>query len=190
MALSPFFTKATFTRALIGSILEFGPIIIFLASFHYLHIYKATFILMIVTIISTVLSYRLHKRLPYLALYIAFLTTVFGYLTLAYHQPRFIQVRDTIYDITTATTLIVGLLFNTSFLKAAFQSIIPQTDRAWKKITIAWIGFFLMNACLNEYVRRTYSLGDWFDFKSAMVFITIFFGLTVLISFYEKAQNK
>ncbi len=190
MDLSRLFTPEILKRLLIGSALEFGPIIIFLVSFHYLHIYKATLILMVVTIISTVVTYRVQKRLPYLALYVALLTIGFGYMTISLHQPRFIQMRDTLYDITFALTLLVGLAIDTSFLKFAFNSILPMTNRAWERITYAWAIFFIVNAFLNEYIRRSMPLRDWFDFKSTMVIVTLFFGITTLIMFYEKVSDK
>lgn len=181
-------TPKILRKLLLESLLEFGPIIIFLLSFRYLHVYKATMILMVVTIISTIATYKIQKRLPYLALYVAFLTSVFGYMTLSLHQPRFIQMRDTLYDVTCALTLIGGLIMNVSFLKLAFHSAFPMARRAWDRLTYAWILFFITNAFLNEFIRRTMSLKEWFGFKSTVVMVTIIFGVTVLVLFYEKEE--
>ncbi len=187
---SSFFSAETFRRLILGAMLEFSPIIIFLISFKHFRIYEATLILMIATIISTVVTYRVQKRLPYLALYVAFLTTVFGYLTLMHHQPRFIQMRDTLYDITCALTLLAGLMINVHFLKLAFHEVIPMTLRAWNRLTYAWILFFVLNATANEYIRRTVSLHEWFNFKSYVVIVTIVFGLVSLYFFYEKPKSE
>lgn len=180
------FSLATLKKLFIGGVLEFGPILIFLISFHYLHIYKATFILMIVTIVSTVVTYKIQKRLPYLALYVAFLTLIFGYMTITHKAPKFIQMRDTLYDVTSALTLLIGLMINVSFLKLAFHSVLPMTNRAWNKMTYLWIAFFISIAITNEYIRRTMTLVQWFDFKSLMVVITVMFGLITLYFVYEK----
>lgn len=184
------FSTAMIGKIIAAAILEFGPIIIFLASFHYLHIYKATFILMIVTIISVFATYSTQKRLPYVALYVALLTLVFGYMTILHHQPKFIQIRDTLYDVTSAVTLLIGLMINTLFLKLSFQEILPMSLRAWNKLTYLWIGFFLVVASMNEYVRRTMTLAQWFEFKSWMVFVTIIFGCITLYLVYEKEEQK
>jgi intracellular septation protein len=186
---SIFFSK-TIRKFLLGSFLEFGPIVIFLLSFEYFHVYKATIILMMATIASTVITHRVQKRLPYLALYVAFLTSVFGYMTLALHAPRFIQMRDTLYDITCALTLIVGLMINIPFLKLAFHEVVPMTMRAWTKLSYVWIFFFLITAIANEYARRTMSLGHWFDFKGWVMIVSIVFGCTTLYLFYEKDEGK
>jgi intracellular septation protein len=187
---SSFFSAETFRRLILGAALEFSPIIIFLISFKHFRIYEATLILMIATIISTVVTYRVQKRLPYLALYVAFLTTVFGYLTLMHQQPRFIQMRDTLYDVTCALTLLAGLMINVHFLKLAFHEVIPMTLRAWNRLTYAWILFFVANAIANEYVRRTVGLHEWFHFKSYVVIVTIVFGITSLYFFYEKPESE
>jgi intracellular septation protein len=189
MSVIPNISSKNLKRLLTGSLLEFGPILVFLLSFHHFHIYKATFILMITTIVSTVLTYRFQKRLPYLALYVAFLTIVFGYMTIAYHQPRFIQMRDTLYDVTCALTLMVGVMINVSFLKLAFNEVISMHTRAWNKLTHAWIIFFIANALVNEYVRRTYTLAQWLDFKSFVVVATLIFGCTALYIVYEEDHS-
>lgn len=190
MTVHPLFAPAMLKRLTIGALFEFSPILIFLSSFKHFHIYEATMLFMLTTIISTFLTYRYQKRLPYLALYVAILTIGFGYLTISHHQPKFIQMRDTLYDLTCAITLLVGLAFNVSLLEFSFQQVLPMTHRAWNKVTYAWIGFFTINAGINEYVRRTYTLHQWFSFKGFMVVVTIIFGLVTLWIWYEKAHSK
>ena len=177
------------SRLLVALVLEFGPVFVFLISFEYLHVYKATVILMIATIISTVATFSIQKRLPYMALYVALLTSIFGYITLSLHEPRFIQMRDTLYDATCALTLIFGLMINVSFLKLAFHKLAPMSDRGWKKLTKFWIGFFISLSLANEYVRRTMTLTQWFDFKTIVVVITVIFGFTALYLSYESEEE-
>ena len=180
------FSKHVIKHGVLGLLLEFGPVLLFLLTFEFFHVYKATIILMITTIISTFITFRVQKRLPYVALYVALLTCIFGYITITLRDPRFIQMRDTLYDVTCALTLIIGLLMNVQILKLAFHSILPMSKRAWDKFTYAWIGFFLIIATLNEYIRKTMSLDEWFEFKSIMVGVTVVFGLLVFYFFYEK----
>lgn len=186
MSASSLFSPTTLRRLMVGGLLEFSPILIFLITFPHFHIYRATMFLMIATIISTFVTYRLQKRLPYLALYVALLTIGFGYLTLTHKEPRFIQMRDTLYDLTCALTLMIGLMINVSFLKIAFHQVIPMTTQAWHRLTYAWTIFFILAACMNECVRRMYSLHEWFDYKSYMVLVTIAFGFAALYLLYEK----
>jgi intracellular septation protein A len=75
MKVVDFFSTERLYKIFIAGLLEFGPVLLFLCSFEYLHVYKATVILMVATIISTVVTFRVQKRLPYLALYVALLTS-------------------------------------------------------------------------------------------------------------------
>lgn len=184
------FSKTLLKKVLLGTLLEFGPVFIFLVSFEFFHVYKATIVLMVSTIISTFATFRLQKRLPYVALYVALLTSIFGYITLVMHEPRFIQMRDTLYDVTCALTLIIGIMINVPILSHAFNEVLPMTRKAWNNFTYSWIGFFLSAAIANEYVRRTMSLSDWFTFKTLMVMVTVIFGLAVIYFFYEKGKEN
>ena len=183
-AISPKVVK----KIALAGVLEFAPVFIFLLAFEFFHVYKATIVLMITTIISTFATYKIQKRLPYVALYVALLTSIFGYITLTLHQPKFIQIRDTLYDVSCALTLVVGLVTGTQFLKVAFSPVLSMTNRAWNHFTYAWIIFFISIAVANEYVRRFMSLSAWFDFKSIIVAVTLFFGVTTLFLFYEKEK--
>lgn len=183
-------SKHLFKKILIGGVLEFSPIILFLLSFHHFHVYKATIILMVTTVISTGLTYLIQKRIPYLALYMLFLTVLFGYMTVSHHQPRFIQIRDTIYDATFALSLLVGLMFDIFFLKIAFGEISSMTTKAWTRVTYSWIFLFIAIAIANEYVRRTLSVEAWFEFKSIVVVATIIFGIITTYLFYERDDKS
>jgi intracellular septation protein len=184
------FSPSVFKRIVVGTILEFGPIFIFLLSFSRFHIYMATTFLMLATIVSTIATYALQKRLPYLALYVTLITIIFGYMTLLHREPKFIQMRDTLYDLTCAGTLLLGLIFNISFLKIAFNKVVPMTSRAWHRLTYGWMSFFLFSALINEYVRRNESLHEWFHYKGYMVIVTVIFGLVSLYLCYEPQEEK
>lgn len=184
------FKKNMLRHIVFSTFLEFGPVLLFLASFERVSIYSSTVILMVATIISTIVTYRLQKRIPYLALYVALITVIFGYMTIHFHEVKFIQMRDTLYDITCALTLMLGFVFNIRFLKLAFHAVIPMTNRAWDTLTRLWIFYFIVNAVSNELVRRFLPLEEWFIFKSAFVVIACIFGLSALYYSYEGVEEE
>lgn len=186
MKIHPVFTRKIFFHIISSSLLEFGPVIVFLASSRFVRIYESTMILMIVTIISTLVTYRVQKRIPYLALYVAFITIIFGIMTIHFHKVKFIQMRDTLYDITAALTLIIGLRFNVRFLELAFTSVLPMTKGAWNKLTYLWIAYFILIAIANEIARNFLTLGHWFGFKGYILCLTAVFGFFALYLSYEK----
>ena len=184
------FPVRLFKQVCISGLLEFGPVLIFIVSAKHLRIYESTVLLMIATIISTFVTYHHQKRIPYLALYVAAITLVFGYMTLHFHQVKFIQMRDTLYDATCAITLIIGLMVNIPFLQLVFGKVVPMTERAWNKLTYLWIGYFILIAVGNEVFRRLFTLHDWFEFKSWVLVTTSLFGFTALFLSYEAKKNE
>lgn len=179
------FTYSVLSKIFMGLLLDFGPVLVFLFTANHFSFYKATFILMTATLISTLFTFVKHKRIPFFAVYITLLTLVFGFVTISHHDPHFIQMRDTIYDLTLAFTLIVGLVFRKLLLKVALGSFIKAHDITWLRITYAWIGFFILNSVANEYVRRVFSKEVWVHFKIDMLPVTIIFAIVTFVFFYE-----
>lgn len=186
----PLFSKKLFLQIVSASLLEFGPVLVFIGSFKYLRIYESTMLLMVATIISTIVTYRIQKRIPYLALYVAFMTILFGFMTLHFHKVKFIQMRDSLYDITCAITLLVGLRFNVAFLELAFDKALPMTSRAWARLTYMWAVYFLVIALSNEVIRRMFTLEIWFMFKGSIVVLTSLFGFFSLYLTYESKPKN
>lgn len=185
-----FLTGAMLRHVTFTTLLEFGPIFLFLVAYRYTNIYQSTVLLMVATIISTIVTYRIQKRIPYLALYVAFITIIFGSMTLHFQAVKFIQMRDTLYDVTCALTLISGIIFTIPFLKLAFHEVLPMAESGWNKLTYLWIGYFIVAATLNEIVRSNFSVGEWFFYKSAMVFFTCVFGVLALLISYKPFSDK
>jgi intracellular septation protein len=161
-------------------LIEFGPIVLFAISFHLVGAYDATRILMLSALLSTVIMYRLEKRIPYITLYITFLTILFGYITLHKHNISYLQIRDSVYDFTLAGTLMLGLTFNILFLKIALSSYLNLYDFAWKSFTYAWVWFFLLSGFANEFVRSHFDITEWLFFKTLMIPVTIIFTIVTL----------
>lgn len=190
MMFKKLFKYSVLSKIFMGLFLDFGPVLIFLFTASRFNFYKATFILMIATLVSTLITYFKHRRIPFFAVYITLLTLVFGFITISHHNPHFIQMRDTIYDLTLAFTLIIGLIFNKLLLKMALGSFIKIHDRTWLKLTYTWITFFVINSSANEYVRRVFSKEIWVHFKIDMMAVTIIFAIVTFLIFYEIEEES
>ena len=169
--------------------IEFGPIALFAIFFHILGPFNATRLLMLTAVISTVVVYKLEKRIPYITLYVTFLTILFGYMTLHRQNISFLQIRDSVYDFTLSGTLFVGLLFNSLLLKIALSSYVKLTDKAWKFFTYLWMVFFFINGIINEYVRHNFHVSAWLNYKVIMIIVTIIFTFVALHLTLEKNKK-
>ena len=99
----------------------------------------------------------------------ALLVTVFGGLTLAFGDPRFIKMKPTAVNLLFAAALSFGLLRDKLFLKAMLGEALHLTERGWRLLTMRWIGFFIVLAALNEIVWRHFNTPEteyiWVNFK-------------------------
>lgn len=189
MAFLSHISPVTLRKMIQGLFFEFSPVVLFLIVYFLIDMIIATYVLVISTIISTIFVYHREQRLPYAALYVALITTVFGYMTIHFRNPEFIQIRDTLYDLTLAGTLLLGFVWRVNFFKIAFHSIVPMTTRAWNSIASVWVWFFLLLAVTNEYMRQTFPVEAWMLYKISVVLVTVVFGFVVFAKYYEQEKG-
>ena len=144
---------------------------------------------MITTILSTYITFKKQKRIPYVGLYPSLITVIFGFITISYHLPKFIQIRDTLFDLSLGLTLLVAILSGKNILYETLDQSIPMMKSAWRNITYAWIAMYFFNALLNEIIRRNFSFHVWIEYKSWIVFGFIVYGLVTGYIFYRPKED-
>jgi intracellular septation protein len=105
---------------------------------------------------------------------------LFGGLTFALSDPRFIKIKPTVVNIAFAAALGVGLATGRPFMKQLLGEALKLTDEGWRKFTVRWIGFFLFLAAVNEVVWRNFTESTWVSFKV--------FGILVLTAIFALSQ--
>jgi intracellular septation protein len=104
---------------------------------------------------------------------------IFGGLTLALHDPRFVKIKPTAVNLTFAAVLFVGLAFKRSPLKWLLGEALALPDQAWRKLTFRYGLYFVGMAVLNEIVWRTQSDAVWVLFRMPGLWICVLlFSLT------------
>jgi intracellular septation protein len=186
----PLFTKRVLSKLLVGSILDFSPPLVFIIAFELSDFFVATAWFMAATVLMSSVAFFIEKRVPYFSLYISLVTLFFGWWTLFFHDPHYIQIRDTFYDLVLALTLLYGYSKGKLLFKSAFSHSIKIADSSWERITQAWIIFFLLGASLNEVARRVFNEEYWLYFKLSFLVLTIMFGMWVLFYFYKPVEEK
>ncbi len=152
--------------------IDYGPLIVFfLVNFlapvpSLVRVLAATVAFMVATIAAMIVSrLRLGRISPMLWLS-GVLVVVFGGLTLYFHDQRFIQIKPTIVYLILAGTLGFGLATDRPLLQQLLGTAYPGlTDLGWRKLTRNWAAFFVVQAVLNEVVRRHFSLDFWVAYK-------------------------
>lgn len=181
----------TFRKVFLSLLIDFLPILGFIVIANKGKVYQATSVLMLLTIATTIYTYAKEKRLPYITLYVAFITVFFGSATLHRHNMTYLQLRDTLYDLSLFIVFSLGLLFKISVLKVSLHKLFTLTDESWNFMTKGWAVFFLLCAVTNEYLRRAGTFEAWLNFKEFLVPMTIFtaIGLYAVAVYQEKKKG-
>ncbi|MCD6026613.1 MAG: ispZ [Solimicrobium sp.] len=116
--------------------------------------------------------------------------SVFGGLTIYFHNETFIKWKPTVLYWSYAVALIFSHFvlhknLTRSFLKKLEEDLdIPEL--IWKKLNYAWIAFFFGMGCLNLLVAFNFSTDAWVNFKLFGSMILMFVFLSLQICYLSK----
>lgn len=147
-------------------LIDFFPIALFFGAYKLHDIYVATAVLMAATVLQSAILYGLDRRLQTLQKATLLLILVFGSLTLALHDERFIKWKPTVLYAAMALVLALALWkWEKNFLKLLLGSQLSLPDTVWSRLTWAWAGYFVFMAAINAWVAALYSTETWVNFK-------------------------
>ncbi|KQP14912.1 septation protein A [Pseudorhodoferax sp. Leaf267] len=147
-------------------LLDFFPILLFFGAYKLSDIYTATAVLMGATVLQMGITYALERKLQTMHKVTLALVLVFGALTLALHDDRFIKWKPTVLY----AAMAIGLAFTVwvlrkNFLKMMLGSQLELPDAIWMRLNWAWIVYCLLMSAVNAYVALFYSTEQWVNFK-------------------------
>ncbi len=145
--------------------LEMGPLVVFFVMNSRAGIFVGTGAFMAATVVALGVSYALMRKLPVMPMVTAVFVLVFGGLTLWLADDLFIKLKPTIINLLFAAILFFGVITNRLLIKLVLEGALQLTERGWRLITWAWIGFFVFLAAVNEIVWRNSSTDFWVSFK-------------------------
>jgi intracellular septation protein len=201
------------SKALIKTLLELGPLVLFFAAnarpewFKPLlqwsgltgmddvvqtPLFMATAVFMVAMLVSLVLSWVLMRHIAVMPLVSGIIVLIFGGLTLYLRDETFIKLKPTIVNVLFGSVLLGGLLFGRSFLRITLESVLSLDEEGWRKLTFRWGVFFFVLAGLNELVWRTQSTDTWINFKVFCIMpLTMTFAIlqTPLLSRHQLPQE-
>jgi intracellular septation protein len=147
-------------------LIDFFPIALFFGAFKLYDIYVGTAVLMAATVVQMALIYGMDRKLQAMHKVTLVLVLVFGALTLALHDDRFIKWKPTVLY----AAMAIGLAFaawvlHKNFLKILLGSQLELPDKVWRKLNVAWVAYCAFMAVINGYVVVYYSTEAWVSFK-------------------------
>jgi intracellular septation protein len=153
-------------RQLIKLAIELGPLIAFFLTYTWTDLITATIVLIVATLASLAASRVVLGHVAAMPIVTAVLVCVFGGLTIWLQDATFIKMKPTILYLLFAAALGAGLLFDRPLLKTVLGEAMAYTPEGWRKLTLRWIGFFVVLAILNELIWRNFSESAWVSFKT------------------------
>ncbi len=129
--------------------------------------------------LSLLLGLIAERRIAPMPLIAGGFALVFGGVTLAFHDPRFLKVKPTATNLVFATALFGGQMLGRNPLKWMLGEAIALPDEAWRILTVRYALFFLSMAGLNEIIWRTQPDAVWVVFRMpGLWLLAMLFSLT------------
>lgn len=164
-------------------LIDFIPLVIFFFLYKSYDIYVATGALIAATAVQVAVTYFLYKKVEKMQLITFAIVAVFGGMTLFFHDDNFIKWKVTIIYALFAIGLLVSDFLGKPVIKGMLSKEITVADSVWKRVNLAWVGFFAVCAALNIYVAYELPLDVWVNFKVFGLLIATFV-FTILTGIY------
>jgi intracellular septation protein len=163
-------------------LLEFAPLgLFFLASTEY-DIFVGTGILMLATVVSLILTWRIFRQLALMAIINAITGLSAGAMTLLFYDESYVKLKPTVISLVFASILLVGQITRRPLFKTLLGQNLHLTDEGWRILTWLWLGYFLFISGLNEYIWRNFSTEFWVTFKAfALMPLTVLYALPQML---------
>ena len=171
--------------------IDFGPVLVFFISFQIAGIMPATIAVTLATVIAAIASRLLLGSVSTALLVTAGLAIVFGGLTIALNDERFLKVRPTIQSGLLGGALLFAWASRRDWLKAVFGQGFPaMRAQGWRILTRNYGLFFLGMAALNELIWRNVPTNWWVAYNVwgdlGLTFLFVLSQLPVLNRYMEQ----
>lgn len=160
------------------TLLDFLPILLFVAAYKFSTIYVATGVLMVATVLQMAVTYMIDKKLTTMHKMTLGMVLGFGALTLVLQDENFIKWKPTVLYIAMALAMCVAMwVMKKNYLKLMLGSQLDLPDPVWMRLNVAWMLYCLFMAAVNGYVAAYYTTDEWVNFKLwGYVFPLVFMG--------------
>lgn len=149
------------------ALLDLLPAVAFLAAYYFGDIYAATIALIISMFVVVAGHWFISRKLHKAHLVGAIVALVLGGITLAVHDPDFIKLKPSVvYAIFALALLGSHFVGERVLLQRIPQKMLVMPDAVWKRVNLAWSGFFLFCAVLNYVIAYHYDEATWVQLKA------------------------
>jgi intracellular septation protein len=142
------------------------PVILFFIAYKLAGIYAATVVAIIASLVQVGWNHWRHGKVETMHWVTLGLILFFGGLTLLLHDPVFIKWKPTVVNWLFAAAFLGSALFmERGLLQRMMDHAVTLPDAVWKRLNLAWVGFFLFIGAANLYVAYHFPEETWVNFK-------------------------
>jgi intracellular septation protein len=168
-------------------LIDLGPTALFVIAYNVLlripateesAVYYATATFIAATLLA--IGYSLWKtgRVAPVLIVTGVIVTTFGGLTIALHDPTFIQLKPTALNWFFAAALAGSVLIKQNAWRLMFGHAFNLPDRIWKVLALRWAGFFVCMGVVNEILRHMLTTQGWVTWHFPALFTpTVLFAM-------------
>jgi len=144
------------------------PVILFFIAFKLGDIFIATGVAIAATFAQIGWVWFKHRKVDTMLWASLGIITVFGGLTLIFHDETFIKWKPTILYWAFAVAMLIGtLVFRKNLIRTLLAEQMKLPESVWNKVNWSWIVFFVFMGFANLAVAFAFNLStdDWVNFK-------------------------
>jgi len=158
-------------------LIDYIPIVIFIAAYFLKDIYFATLVLMAVMPVVLALQWIVTRKISRMYLASTALVLVLGGATLFFRNPQFLYWKPTVLNWVIALVFLASQFVGEKpVVQRMLGSAAELGPRQWQTLNGMWVAFFLFVGAVNIYVAYTFSEAFWVNFKLfGMLGLTVVF---------------
>ena len=144
------------------------PVFLFFIAFKLGDIFIATGVAIAATFAQIGWVWFKHRKVDTMLWASLGIITVFGGLTLIFHDETFIKWKPTILYWAFAVAMLIGtLVFRKNLIRTLLAEQMKLPESVWNKVNWSWIVFFVFMGFANLAVAFAFNLStdDWVNFK-------------------------
>jgi intracellular septation protein len=171
------------------------PVILFFIAFKLGDIFIATGVAIVATFAQIGWVWFKHRKVDTMLWASLGIITVFGGLTLIFHDETFIKWKPTILYWAFAVAMLIGtLLFRKNLIRTLLAEQMKLPESVWNKVNWSWIGFFVFMGFANLAVAFAFNLStdDWVNFKlfggMGLMFVFVIIQGLILSKYIEEEK--
>lgn len=147
-------------------LIDFFPIVVFFVAYKLYGMYVATAAIIVAMAVQIAYQWIRHRKVNTMLLVSGALVAVLGGVTLALHDPVFLQWKPSIVNWLFAAAFLGSQVFGEKTLTERVMGHAMELDQPlWRQLNLIWVVNFLVLGFANLYVVYNFDEATWVNFK-------------------------